>query len=275
MFEKGDIIQFKSWDEMVKQYGTDYDGDIKCRGSFTRKMRAECRWDKKYVISRFNGTPLHPNSKVFIEVTKPDSFFDSFYVSVDMVKLVDRLSSNTKKKIEILISSDNAKYTNATLKVNGVVVNTAIAKCAPEDVFDIKEGARIAIERVMGDMSELVQKSRKEYHYYHNSYGTKTKMKRYNCVGGTETKFKDVKGNKLYVGDVVLVVSDDGTCYGSVFVLSDDNGNFIDGIKLACNSETGKIDMGFTIIKQRNYDDDIDDLVDKKGKLNNTIRVYE
>ena len=275
MFEKGDIIQFKSWDEMVKQYGTDYDGDIKCRDSFTRMMRAECKWDKKYVISRFKGTPLHPNSKVFIEVTKPDSFFDSFHVSVDMVKLVDRLSSNTKKKIEILISSDNAKYTNATLKVNGVVVNTAIAKCAPEDVFDIKEGARIAIERVMGDMSELVQESGKEYHYYRNSYGTKTKMKKYNCVGGTETKFRDVRGNKLYVGDVVLVASDDGTCYGSAFVLSNDDRNFIDGIKLACNSETGKIDMGFIIIKQRNYNDNIDDLVDKKGNINTVIRVYE
>lgn len=274
MFKKGDIIQFKSWDEMVKQYGVDRDGDIKCKGSFTCRMKAECKWDKKYVISRLNGTPFAPNSKAYIEVTNPDSFFDNFYVSVDMVKLVDRPSNNNKKKIEILISSDNTKYTNATLKVNGVVVNTAIAKCAPEDVFDIKEGARIAIERVMENLSEP-KKKEKEYHYYRNYYGTKTKRKKYNCVGGTETRFIDVKGNKLYVGDVVLVISDDSDCCGSAFVLRKDGEDFIDGIKMACNSETGKIGMGFTIIKQRNYDDDIDDLVDKKGNINNAIRVYE
>lgn len=273
MFKKGDIIQFKTWDEMVKQYGTDRDGDIKCRGTFTLRMKEECKWDKKYVIRKLTGTPFNPNSKAFIEVTKPDNFFDNFFVSVDMVKLVCRPSDKKVKKVEILISSDNAKYTNATLKVNGVVVNTALAKCAPEDTFDIKEGARVAIERVMKDMSEPVQKAGKEYHYYFNPYGTK--LKKYGCVGGTATKFKDVKGNTLYVGDVVLVVSDDGTCYGSVFVLRDEDGDFIDGIKTACNSATGKIDMGFTIIKQRNYNDDIDDLVDSRGNLNSMIRVYE
>lgn len=274
MFKKGDIIQFKTWGEMAKQYGVDNNGAIKCRGYFTKAMRRDCNYDKKYVISEITSSHLNPKVQTFVQVTEPDSFFREYLVSVDMIKPVDKRSDKKKKKVEILISSDNTKYTNATLKINGIVVNTAVAKCDPEDTFSIQEGARIAIERVMKNIDDAPKsrKNKKQYYYYYRNYNN-TKAK-YDGVGGEETNYKDVNGKKLVVGDVVCVIGEDGTYYGSAFVLNDGK-DFIDGIYAVCNSETGEIGGGFTIVKQRSYNENIDDLLDKDGKINNMIRVYE
>ena len=38
----GDHVQFKSWDEMAKEYGIDDAGDIPCQFIFTRHMKELC-----------------------------------------------------------------------------------------------------------------------------------------------------------------------------------------------------------------------------------------
>ena len=43
-FKVGDRVQFKEWDEMEKEFGLDFSGDIniKCCGGFTASMRHLC-----------------------------------------------------------------------------------------------------------------------------------------------------------------------------------------------------------------------------------------
>lgn len=50
---------------------------------------------------------------------------------------------------KIVITTDGAKYVTAKL-YEGDTVKVAEAKCAPEDTFDFKVGARLAVSRLIG-----------------------------------------------------------------------------------------------------------------------------
>ena len=41
-FKKNDLVQFKTWDEMVKEYGAAYRDAINCPGSFMSEMEHLC-----------------------------------------------------------------------------------------------------------------------------------------------------------------------------------------------------------------------------------------
>jgi hypothetical protein len=54
---------------------------------------------------------------------------------------------------KIVITTDG-KITTAKLYENGKVVKTAESKCCPEDTFDFNVGAKLAVERLTGQVDE-------------------------------------------------------------------------------------------------------------------------
>lgn len=72
---------------------------------------------------------------------------------------------------------------------------------------------------------------------------------------GTPTKFKDKNGEPLFVGDVVRVVNIETDMDCGEDCVVDRGGQFIMGIRVICNSNTGKIDRAWKITKTRSYKD--------------------
>ena len=72
---------------------------------------------------------------------------------------------------------------------------------------------------------------------------------------GKETKFVDVVGRKLCVGDVVELFDNNSESYGDRVVVEDDNTQFVMGISIACDCKTGHIGNDWKIIKKRSYKD--------------------
>lgn len=74
-------------------------------------------------------------------------------------------------------------------------------------------------------------------------------------VIGTQTKLKDVRGEQLFIGDVVTLVADE-TNYGKWFVVQDNEHNhaFIMSIESDCRSD-GKIAEDWIVIKEKSYKD--------------------
>lgn len=50
MFQVGDVVRVRSWDDMKAEFGLDYDGNINCRFGFTRAMQKMC--GKLYHVSK-------------------------------------------------------------------------------------------------------------------------------------------------------------------------------------------------------------------------------
>ena len=50
MFQVGDVVRVRSWDDMKDEFGLNADGNINCRFSFTRAMRKMC--GKLYHVSK-------------------------------------------------------------------------------------------------------------------------------------------------------------------------------------------------------------------------------
>lgn len=71
---------------------------------------------------------------------------------------------------------------------------------------------------------------------------------------GKETKFVDVVGRKLCVGDVVELFNN-SDFYGDRVVVEDDNTRFVMGIRMSCDCKNGHIDNEWKIIKKRSYKD--------------------
>lgn len=75
-------------------------------------------------------------------------------------EMIDGLAEeSTKPKHSITITSDG-KTTTAVFTVDGREVKKGIAKCSPEDKFNFKTGAELALERMWG------KKEQKEKHWY-------------------------------------------------------------------------------------------------------------
>ena len=72
---------------------------------------------------------------------------------------------------------------------------------------------------------------------------------------GKETKFVDVVGRKLCVGDVVELFDNNSESYGDRVVVEYDNTQFVMGISIACDCKTGHISNDWKIIKKRSYKD--------------------
>lgn len=78
MFNSGDIIEIKQWDEMKKEFGERH-GSIPCLFSFIESMRRFC--GKRYTIDKI------VDRKVFF-VESLD--LEGYKFSTDMIKLVKK-----------------------------------------------------------------------------------------------------------------------------------------------------------------------------------------
>lgn len=136
-------------------------------------------------------------------------------------------------KIEITI---NGKEITATAYTESKVAK-GVAKCSPEDQFDLAAGAKLAIERLCKQLKPHLM--RDDILYGHI---------------GKETDLHDIQGTPLYVGDTVDVYTYKFTSYGeSVVCNKDENGDFVMG-NASCDFSCGHDDHWF-IVKKRSYKD--------------------
>lgn len=94
---------------------------------------------------------------------------------------------------------------------------------------------------------------RRELEVFKPHLYSKWNSKKYGLVGD-ETKMKDIRGEKLYVGDVVTHISDSGRNYGKTFIAQKDKECFVMGIKNDCK-EDGMIFNGWKIIKEKSFEE--------------------
>lgn len=60
-FKVGDIVKFKSWEEMEEEYGLNGSGNIKCEFCFTTEMEQTIDKNSGYVIERIEGSRIYLN----------------------------------------------------------------------------------------------------------------------------------------------------------------------------------------------------------------------
>lgn len=218
-FKPGDRVQFKTWEEMEKEFFTSKNGEsIYCEKIFSKAMKPLC------------GTFATVISCSAYEV-ELDNF--SYKGDTDWSYSPDMLKPAKDEKYELHIMSDGKK-TTAVYKKNGDFVSSSEAKLHPDDEFNFKTGAQIAFDRVF--QPEPEKKEPKKLRLF--SFAGK-------CCGtvGHPTKYTDVYGRPLFVGDIVEL---ENAINPKQFVCEDEDGAFICGIKNSCNIELGVI-CGWTV----------------------------
>lgn len=224
-FKVGDRVQFKTWEEMEKEFGTYGDGIIRASMIFTKQMRHLCGTFATIRYIGQNGYDVYLK-----DFTAEGRTF--FAYSLDMLK------PSKTDKYELHIMSDGKK-TTAVYKKNGEVVSRSEANLHPDDEFDFKTGAQLAFDRVFHPEPE--KKESKKVLRLFDGCG--------NCYGivGTPTKYKDVYGRPLFVGDIVEI---ENAFRSLQFVAEDDiDGAYILGIQKACDPKTGTVrDWKITLV---------------------------
>lgn len=87
---------------------------------------------------------------------------------------------------------------------------------------------------------------------------------------GKETKFVDVVGRKLCVGDVVELFYRDGTSRGNKVIVESEGEQFVVGIRCECNDKDGWIRSDWKILKKHSWKD-----VKNGEEINNIEYVTE
>lgn len=246
-FKAGDRVQFKTWEEMEKEYGLDYDGDISPAGfdsSFVRGMKFLC--GAFATVKKTNGQMVY-----LTDISVENKSGWQWCYSEYMLKSAD----DTKTKYELHITSDG-KTTNAVYKKNGKVVARSQARKHPDDEFNFETGAFMAADRIF----HTEKKDSKSELYLYNTFNGK----HYGVVG-KRTNFKDKNGRPLFVGDVVEIVSKHIKC--TQFVVYKDYEYFVYGILDACNHSDGTFG-GFEVTLLKPYTkikpgDKVDDIIVK------------
>ncbi len=134
-FKNGDRVRIRKWDDLVSEFGLDEDGDVSCNGCFNKEMRHLCGRE---------ATICSVRDKEFELTDWSDASGDLYWCfTVDMLEPV-----NKKEGKKIVITTDG-KTTTARIFDGKRVVKTTTARCAPEDEFDFKTGAKIAFDRLV------------------------------------------------------------------------------------------------------------------------------
>jgi hypothetical protein len=218
-FKAGDRVQFKTWEEMEKEYGLDDDGDIPCKYFFIDSMRHLCGTFATICRIGQDGYTVYLQDFTAKGRTL-------FAYALDMLK-------PATDKYELHIISDG-KTTNAVYKKNGKVVARSQARKHPDDEFNFKTGATIAFDRAFQPEPEKKEpKKLRLFSVAGKCYGTV----------GNPTRYKDINGRPLFVGDIVEL---ENAINPKQFVCEDEDGAFICGIKNSCNIELGVI-CGWTV----------------------------
>lgn len=249
-FKPGDRVQIKTWKEMEKEYGLDKDGDIRCRNVFNTDMKHLC--GTFATISRIgqNGCDVYlqdftAKGRTFfaytLDMLKPAKNEEKLRVG-DKVQYNGSTYEITKEhaykedtdKYELHIMSDGKK-TTAVYKKNGEIVSRSEANLHSDDEFNFKTGAAIAFDRVFQE--EPKKKKLVLYNTFLGNYG----------IVGTPTKYKDVYGRPLFIGDTVSVERNE--IISKKFVVDNGKSQFVYGILESFNDD-GTIDRyNVTLVK--------------------------
>lgn len=82
IFEVGDVVEIKSWDEMEKEFGLNFLGSINCHSGFTVNMQYLC--GKIFKIAEVQKDC----------VVRLEDYYDGWVISTDMIKHVDKNKNN-------------------------------------------------------------------------------------------------------------------------------------------------------------------------------------
>lgn len=168
-----------------------------------------------------------------------------YFCSEKMLEFVEEESlfeNNSGKKIVIHI---DGKKTIAELYEGEKVVKTKTAKCNDGDEFNFETGAKIAFDRLLERVADDTPHLTCNEIYNSPSYG----------VIGTPTKYKDVLGRALFVGDTVDLFTENGDCIDEVAVVETEaEGQFVMGIACDCDPKKGTTGH-WRILKKRSYKD--------------------
>lgn len=135
-YKVGDYVEVKSWEEMEKQFGLNTSGGILAKFTFVDDMQYLC------------GRKVKVKSIDQIGRIKFESGIESVWnVSEDMLK-----PAKPEPNMKIVITSDGretvAKWYDAQK-----LVKTSVARCNPQDEFNLLTGAKLAVER-LGEAKE-------------------------------------------------------------------------------------------------------------------------
>lgn len=122
-FKVGDKVRVRNWDDMVKDYGTKYDGSICIGPSFTVSMKEYC--GKVITITGINSSGYYT-------------------IDEDIWKFSDEMLEPAINTI-VIYEKDNK-----VIALDKGTGKTAEAICNPEDKFDFYIGADLAYERLRG-----------------------------------------------------------------------------------------------------------------------------
>lgn len=170
-------------------------------------------------------------------------FFEKWGMYDYNISDIEPLIQNNKS-IHIYV---NGTTTTAVLKEGNNVIKTAMAKCNPDDIYNFESGARIAFNRLCNDLAE-------------SSKLVKSKFRPYVCgvcnikcgYIGEETDQEDLLGNKLKVGDTVILYSGKENRREHT-VCKEDDDDFIMSVR-GFDFKQGRYNH-WSIIKKRSYNE--------------------
>lgn len=216
-FKVGDRVQFKTWEEMEKEYGTNNNGMIECLLGFPTGMKHLC--GTFATIDKIDGT------FVILKDFTADGNTIMWGYSEDMLKP----AAEQQTKYELHIISDG-KTTNAVYKKNGKVIARSQARKHPDDEFNFETGAFMAADRIF----HTEKKDSKPELYLYNTFNEK----HYGVVG-KQTNFKDKNGRPLFVGDTVELVDIFSKNKYTSIMVNQHGEDFVYGIQIACDQDGG------------------------------------
>lgn len=88
---RGDIVRFRQWDDMQKQFGSTRGGNIKCQYTFTSGMRCLC--GKEYEVDQ-----ISPSGEVWLR-----GFDYSFIISADMLEPAENVAVVEERMIDSIL----------------------------------------------------------------------------------------------------------------------------------------------------------------------------
>lgn len=214
----------------------------KCKFKVGDKIKANEKSNKRYCCTNlrnnFTGVVVAVNGNGTMEVKQKGRTTTWSSLDPDYFDLV----GESTPEIHITVKG------NKTIAVykNGTETKTAVAKCSPEDTFDFGVGAKLALERLGVLPTDPVKEAEPPKLKLVNKYGDYG-------VCGTPTKLKDIRGEALFVGDVVELINDvRHKSLGYHAVVENDTKQFIMGICVDCTKD-GRIDEHWRVIKNKSY----------------------
>lgn len=88
MFQVGDVVRVRSWDDMKDEFGLDAGGNINCRFCFTRAMRKMC--GKLYHVSKVEQDGLgERGTRVYLEERPMRTDTVEYIWCTDMLELAE------------------------------------------------------------------------------------------------------------------------------------------------------------------------------------------